>query len=252
MNKESSNHDNQTHFGFHAINIKEKINKVSNVFRSVASKYDLMNDLMSFGLHRFWKSFSIQRCNIQRDQTVLDVASGTGDLSCKIARQLNGTGSLHLFDLQINMLQLGRKNMIDAGFIGNIYYAIGDAEKLPYQDNQFDCLTIGFGLRNITNMQGALTEFYRVIKLGGKLMILEFSKPNPLIQDLYDWYSFNIIPWLGDLVTHDRESYQYLVESIRMHPGQEDLMKVVLRSGFKTCLYEDISGGIVSIHMAYK
>ncbi len=252
MSKSNVGNDNLSYFGFDKIYSKDKLEKIADVFSSVAPKYDLMNDIMSLGMHRFWKSFSIQCCNIQPDSTVLDVASGTGDLAMKIADQLHNTGTLYLLDLQKDMLEIGRDNMINSGFVGNIHYSVADAERLPYFDNMFDCLTIGFGLRNVTNINNALAEFYRVLKPGGKLMVLEFSAADPMVKDLYNWYSFNIIPWLGDVIANDRKSYQYLVESIQMHPDQGQLMKDILRSGFSTCLYENMTFGIVSMHLAYK
>lgn len=252
MKQYKSTENKQSTFGFEKVSMQDKLKKVSEVFYSVASKYDLMNDLMSFGMHRFWKEFSIEQCNIQPEQVILDVATGTGDLAKKIAKRLRGTGALHLCDLQQEMIKIGRDNMINDGFVSNVHYSIGDAEKLPYKDNMFDCLTIGFGLRNVANIDNALSEFYRVLKPRGKLMILEFSKINPNLKDLYDWYSFNVIPWLGKLIVNDQKSYQYLVESIRTHPDQVNLMNKIIDADFSICAYENLSFGIVSMHICYK
>lgn len=241
-----------TNFGFEKVTSTEKTQLVSSVFESVASQYDLMNDLMSGGMHRFWKYFSMERCHLKEGHRVLDIASGTGDLAKKIAAKIGKTGELTALDLQIDMLKKGRDNLIDAGFLQNITYIQGNAESLPFPDNYYDCLTIGFGLRNVSNLDKALSEMKRVLKPGGKLMILEFSSANSKIKDLYKSYSFNIIPKVGGFVTGDEKSYQYLVESILMHPDQELLMSMIQEAKFDSCYYENMSLGIVAMHMAYK
>lgn len=240
-----------THFGYQTVDSIEKNNLVSDVFASVVDKYDLMNDVMSFGLHRFWKKFSIDCCNISKNASVLDVAVGTGDLAKHIAGNLSD-GKLHVCDLQFDMLTKGRDKLLDMGIYKNIFYAQCDAENLSYQSEMFDVVTIGFGLRNVTNVSNALREFYRVLKPGGKLMILEFSKIDKNLELIYDWYSFNIIPKLGSMVAKDSDSYQYLVESIRMHPNQQELAKLVVDAGFASCIFDNFTAGIVSMHIAYK
>ena len=252
MMKDSRTSEDTSYFGFEKIYSTEKLKKVADVFSSVAPKYDLMNDLMSFGIHRFWKIFSVQNCNIDHDSKVLDVASGTGDLAKLIAKELSTRGSLHLLDLQKDMLSIGRDNMINSGWINNIYYSVADAKRLPYSDDIFDYVTIGFGLRNVTNIDKVLLEFYRVLKPGGKLMVLEFGEVEHLIKDFYNWYSFNVIPVLGDIVANDKKSYQYLVESIKTYPNQEQIMTSIINTGFSVCMYDDMTFGIVSMHLAYK
>ena len=242
-----------THFGYRNVSTEDKASLVASVFRSVAPKYDLMNDLMSFGLHRLWKRFTIQQAALRPGQTVLDVASGTGDLAKAFAKIVGQQGKVIMTDINDAMLQVGLDRLVDAGIIGNIECVQADAERLPFADNHFDCVTIAFGLRNVTDKSAALSSMYRVLKPGGKLLILEFSHPaSPLVHQLYDLYSFNIIPKIGEIVANDRDSYQYLVESIRMHPNQETLKAMMLESGFEDVEYFNLSGGIVALHKGYK
>jgi demethylmenaquinone methyltransferase/2-methoxy-6-polyprenyl-1,4-benzoquinol methylase len=247
-----SNHKT-THFGFKTVETHEKEKLVADVFHSVAEKYDLMNDLMSLGMHRLWKRFTIEQAALHPGQRVLDVASGTGDLAKVFAKKVGKLGKVVMTDINDAMLEVGRDRMIDAGLISNIDYVIADAEKLPFADNDFDCVSIAFGLRNVTNKEAALRSMYRVLKPGGKLLILEFSKPtSPFLHKLYDLYSFNIIPKVGELVTKDRDSYQYLVESIRMHPNQDTLKTMMVDAGFEETDYFNLCGGVVALHKGYK
>jgi demethylmenaquinone methyltransferase/2-methoxy-6-polyprenyl-1,4-benzoquinol methylase len=250
----SSNPNNKTtHFGYREVPIDQKENLVGSVFRTVATKYDLMNDLMSFGLHRLWKRYAIHHAAIRPGNIVLDVASGTGDLASALAKEIGKTGKVIMTDINEAMLTIGRDRLIDRGALGNIDYILADAEALPFADNSFDCVTIGFGLRNVTNKTAALNSMYRVLKPGGKLLILEFSQAkSPLIHKLYDFYSFNVIPKMGELVAQDRASYQYLVESIRMHPNQETLKAMMVESGFEDVNYFNLSDGIVALHKGFK
>ena len=242
-----------THFGYQQVHTEEKSQLVANVFRSVAPKYDLMNDLMSFGLHRLWKRFTISQANLHPGQMVLDVASGTGDLAKSFAKIVGPQGKIIMTDINEAMLEVGRNRLADAGVVGNIECVQADAECLPFADDYFDCVTIAFGLRNVTDKAAALRSMYRVLKPGGKLLILEFShSPLPLLQKFYDLYSFNVIPKIGEIVTNDRESYQYLVESIRMHPNQETLKNMMQDAGFEDVDYFNLTGGIVALHKGYK
>lgn len=242
-----------THFGYREVPEPDKENLVAEVFRSVAPKYDLMNDLMSFGLHRFWKQYTITHAAIRPGQTVLDVAAGTGDLTKLFAKLVGKQGKVIMTDINDAMLTIGRDRLADAGVLGNVDYVQADAEHLPFADNSVDCVTIAFGLRNVTDKTAALKAMYRVLKPGGKLLILEFSHAEaPLINKLYNFYSFNVIPKMGELVTQDRASYQYLVESIRMHPNQKTLKAMMLESGFEEVDYFNLSGGIVALHKGFK
>lgn len=250
-----SDHDEKktTHFGYTQVPLTEKSHLVAEVFRSVAPKYDLMNDLMSLGLHRVWKRFTIEQAAIRPGNKVLDVASGTGDLAKVFAKQVGQQGLVVMTDINEAMLQVGRDRLVDEGIVSNLECIQADAEKLPFSDNHFDCITIAFGLRNVTDKSAALSSMYRVLKPGGKLLILEFSHPqSPFLHKLYDLYSFNIIPKLGKLVTNDHDSYQYLVESIRMHPNQETLKAMMIESGFENVDYFNLSGGIVALHKGFK
>lgn len=248
-------HENnfKTHFGFQEIPLKEKAERVAEVFRSVANKYDLMNDVMSFGMHRLWKNFTIKEANIRPGQKVLDLAGGTGDLSKQFSKKVGSKGQVILSDINEAMLQQGRMRLIDEGIIGNISFIQADAEQLPFAESYFDCVTIAFGLRNVTNKLAALKSIYHVLKPGGKLLILEFSKPVlPLLEKIYDKYSFTVIPKLGEIICNDKESYQYLVESIRMHPDQEALKHLMQEAGFEDVIYHNLTGGIVALHKGYK
>jgi len=247
--------DNQqkTHFGYKEVPTDEKVNLVGEVFRSVAPKYDLMNDLMSFGMHRLWKRFTLQQAAIREGQHVLDVASGTGDLAKAFAKKVGRTGKVVMTDINEAMLSVGRDRLADAGIVGNVECVLANAECLPFADNEFDLVTISFGLRNVTDKDAALRSMYRVLKPGGKLLILEFSHAtHPLLQKAYDAYSFNIIPKMGELVTNDRESYQYLVESIRMHPNQDTLKSMMQDAGFENVEYFNLTGGVVALHKGWK
>lgn len=242
-----------THFGFRHVKHEEKAGMVAEVFQSVAPKYDVMNDLMSLGMHRLWKRFTIKQAAIKPGQRILDVASGTGDLAMAFARLTGPGGAVIMTDINEAMLQTGRDRLLDAGVSGNIECVQADAENLPFADNDFDRVTIAFGLRNVTNKLAALQSMYRVLKPGGKLLVLEFSKvQTPLLAKIYDMYSFNVIPKIGGLVANDSASYQYLVESIRMHPDQETLKSMMVEAGFEDVDYFNLSGGIVALHQGYK
>lgn len=242
-----------THFGFEQVPTQEKAQRVEEVFHSVANKYDLMNDLMSLGMHRLWKRFTIEQSGVRRGQAVLDIAGGTGDLAKEFAKRVGKDGKVVLADINDKMLQRGRERLINQGIVGNVEFVQADAEKLPFPDDYFDCITIAFGLRNVTDKAAALRSMYRVLKPGGKCLILEFSKPSvPGLSTIYDKYSFNIIPKLGEWICNDRDSYQYLVESIRMHPDQETLKKMMLESGFEDVDYHNLTGGIVALHKGFK
>lgn len=244
---------NTTHFGYKEVPVNEKANLVAEVFRSVAPKYDLMNDLMSFGMHRLWKRFTIAQANLHPGQYVLDVASGTGDLAKALAKVVGRQGKVIMTDINEAMLQVGRERLEDAGVLGNIECIQADAENLPFASQLFDCVTIAFGLRNVTNKISAMKSMHRVLKPGGKLLILEFSRPqSALMNKLYDFYSFNVIPRMGGVITNDRDSYQYLVESIRMHPDQETLKTMMQEAGFEDIEYHNLCDGVVALHKGYK
>lgn len=245
--------DKTTHFGFRDVKHEEKASLVAEVFQSVAPKYDVMNDLMSLGMHRLWKRFTIKQAAIKPGQRILDVASGTGDLAMAFAKLTGSKGSVIMTDINEAMLNTGRDRLLDGGVSGNIECVQCDAEKLPFADNDFDLVTIAFGLRNVTDKLAALKSMYRVLKPGGKLLILEFSKvQTPLLSKIYDLYSFNVIPKIGGLVANDSASYQYLVESIRMHPDQETMKSMMLEAGFEDVDYFNLSGGIVALHQGFK
>jgi len=242
-----------THFGFETVQTTEKVHRVAEVFDSVAEKYDLMNDLMSFGIHRLWKKLAIDLLNVRKGNSVLDIAGGTGDLTLKISRQLGKTGRVVLSDINANMLAVGRDRLLDAGIVHNVDVVLADAEKLPFADNMFDRMIIGFGLRNVTDKLAALKSMYRVLKPGGRAIVLEFSKPVvPGLKQVYDAYSFKILPWLGKRVLNDEHSYRYLAESIRMHPDQVTLKQMMETAGFEKCDVHNLTGGIVAIHRGYK
>ncbi len=240
----------KTHFGFQQVDETEKASQVAGVFHSVASKYDLMNDFMSFGLHRIWKAFTIGAANVFAGQRILDIAGGTGDLAFDLSKKVGLTGEVWLSDINSSMLTVGRDRLIDQGSLLPCVQL--DAENIPFPDSYFDLVTVSFGLRNMTHKEIALKEMCRVTRPGGKTMILEFSKPVQILQPIYDWYSFKVLPWLGKQVAQDAASYQYLAESIRMHPDQEVLKQMMLDVGFDQVEVHRMSGGIVALHMAYK
>lgn len=249
MNK----HDKTTHFGFKSVEWNEKEKKVAEVFHSVAKNYDLMNDLMSFGIHHFWKRFTVELSQVRPGQSVLDLAGGSGDLTRLLLKKVGDSGQVVLADINAAMLSVGRDRLFDKGLFKNVHYVQGNAQCLPFAENSFHCITMGFGLRNVTDKEEALRSMYRVCKPGGKVMILEFSTPTlPGLKPVYDWYSFNILPKIGKLFAQDESSYQYLAESIRMHPNQTSLKKMIENAGFEDCQYHNLSGGIVALHIAYK
>ena len=243
----------RTDFGFERVAWAEKAKRVGSVFTSVAGKYDVMNDLMSFGVHRLWKHFTLSLTGLKLGQRALDVAGGTGDLALGMLRQVGPQGRVILSDINPSMLALGRDRLLDSGFVGNAACLVADAERLPFDDNSFDCLTIGFGLRNVTDKVAALHSMYRVLKPGGQLLVLEFSTPvAPGLKSLYDAYSFHVLPALGRFIAQDSASYRYLAESIRTHPNQETLLDMIRVAGFGETRYHNLSGGIVAVHRGYK
>lgn len=241
-----------TDFGYQSIPVSEKNNRVAEVFQSVAGKYDLMNDLMSFGLHRLWKKFTVELSQLRKGDSVLDVAGGTGDLVKAFAKQIGPQGKAILLDINAAMLNIGRDRLLNSGF-SEISSIQANAEYLPFAEASFDCLSIAFGLRNVTNKQTALKSMYQVLKPGGRLLVLEFSKPIlGFLQNLYNRYSFDFLPKLGEWIANDKASYRYLVESIRRHPDQKTLQALILDTGFDECEYYNLSGGIVALHRAWK
>ena len=241
-----------THFGFKNVPVNEKAGLVRGVFDSVASRYDVMNDLMSAGMHRLWKRLTIDEARVKPGHVVLDLAGGTGDLARELARLVGARGHVVLADINAAMLEQGRCRLVDAGIAGNFSIAQLDAEKLPFADGSFDRVTIAFGLRNVTDKSAALAEMYRVLRPGGRVLILEFSTPANAIKPAYDLYSLKVLPLLGKLVANDEESYRYLAESIRMHPDQETLLGMMQDAGFERCRFQNISAGIVALHTAYR
>jgi demethylmenaquinone methyltransferase/2-methoxy-6-polyprenyl-1,4-benzoquinol methylase len=240
-------------FGFEKVGWEEKARRVRGIFDSVSGKYDLMNDLMSGGLHRLWKRFTLSLTGLKAGQQALDVAGGTGDLSAGLAHQVGRGGHVVCSDINFDMLTRGRDKLIDAGIAGNVSYCIANAERLPFADERFDCVTIGFGLRNVTDKPAALAAMRRVLKPGGQLLILEFSHPTaPGLKPLYDAYSFRVLPLLGRMVANDADSYRYLAESIRMHPDQETLLGMMREAGLDGCRYHNLTGGIVAVHRGYR
>lgn len=242
-----------THFGFEQVAVEKKAERVAEVFHSVAAKYDLMNDLMSGGVHRLWKRFTIEASGVRPGHKVLDIAGGTGDLSYQFAKRVGPTGQVILADINSSMLNVGRDRLIDRGIAGNLQCAQADAQFLPFADNTFDCITIAFGLRNVTDKDLALRSMFRVLKPGGRLLVLEFSKPqHSLLEKVYDTYSFKVLPFMGKLVTNDADSYRYLAESIRMHPDQETLKGMMNQAGFVNTEFHNMTGGIVALHKGIK
>jgi demethylmenaquinone methyltransferase / 2-methoxy-6-polyprenyl-1,4-benzoquinol methylase len=244
--------DSSTDFGFQSVPWQEKARRVRAVFDSVAARYDLMNDLMSGGTHRLWKRFALAALNLHPGQTALDVAAGSGDLALGLARQVGARGLVTLTDINAAMLARGRDRLIDAGFFGTVQCVQANAEVLPFADASFHGVTIGFGLRNVTDKARALASMYRVLKPGGQLVVLEFSRPRAPLQGAYDAYSFKILPLLGRYVAGDEASYRYLAESIRMHPRQDVLLEMLRAAGLEGCRYHNLSGGIVAVHRGYK
>lgn len=244
---------NNTHFGFQEVPVEEKKERVAEVFHSVSQNYDLMNDLMSLGIHRLWKRYTIDLLGLRPGEKVLDLASGTADLAMKMSRCVGEKGEVMVTDINPSMLEIARRRMVDAGIINNAHYLIVNAEQIPFADSSFDCVTIGFGLRNVTHIDKALREMCRVVRPGGRVVVLEFSKPRTeALQKVYDLYSFNILPFLGKYVAKDEDSYRYLAESIRMHPDQEKLKSMMLTAGFDKVNVHNLSGGIVALHRGYK
>ena len=242
-----------THFGFRSVDPGEKAGLVRGVFDSVASRYDLMNDLMSLGVHRLWKRFAVELAGVRPGQRVLDLASGTGDLADRFADLVGPDGLVLMTDINASMLELGRDRMVDRGHAGNLVYAQVDAEALPFPDDSLDLITIAFGLRNVTHKEKALAAMYRALKPGGRALVLEFSKPvNKPLERLYDLYSFHVLPRMGQLVARDAESYRYLAESIRMHPDQATLKAMMEQAGFERCDVHNLTGGIVAVHRGFK
>lgn len=245
--------DNTTHFGFKNVRTEEKAGKVADVFHSVASKYDVMNDLMSLGIHRIWKKLTIESSGVRPGHRVLDIAGGTGDLTMQFSKRVGEQGQVILADINSSMLNVGRDRLLDRGYGANIDFVQANAEALPFPDNYFNCVSIAFGLRNVTDKDKALASMARVLKPGGRLLVLEFSKPsNDLLSKVYDKYSFSALPFMGKLITNDSESYKYLAESIRMHPDQETLKGMMENAGFANCRYHNMSGGIVALHTGIK
>ncbi len=245
--------EHKTHFGYQEVPAQDKAGRVREVFDSVADRYDVMNDLMSCGIHRLWKRFAVELSGVRRGQRVLDLAAGTGDLAARFAGLVGPEGEVVLSDINAAMLGRGRGRMADSGLVGNLRYVQADAERLPFPADCFDCVSIGFGLRNLTHKEQALHAIHRVLKPGGRLLVLEFSQPrSAFLRALYDLYSFRVLPLMGRMVAGDAASYQYLAESIRMHPGQEELKAMMEASGLERCDYFNLTGGIVAVHRGFK
>jgi demethylmenaquinone methyltransferase/2-methoxy-6-polyprenyl-1,4-benzoquinol methylase len=253
MSSQDNRTDDTTDFGFERVKTAEKAGRVREVFDSVAAQYDLMNDLMSGGLHRLWKRFTIELSAVRSGQTVLDIAGGTGDLAAKFSKLVGTEGKVILADINAAMLSVGRDRLIDKGALSNIDVVQADAQFLPFEDNSIDCITIAFGLRNVTDKARSLRSMHRVLKPGGRVLVLEFSKPtSPLLSKVYDAYSFSALPVMGKLITDDADSYRYLAESIRKHPDQESLLEMVEDAGFVDCRFHNMTGGIVAVHRGIK
>jgi len=241
-----------THFGYKTVAKEEKAEHVKDVFDSVSHRYDLMNDLMSVGMHRLWKKHTIEKASVRYGQNILDLAGGTGDLAKVFANQVGSSGHVVLADINLSMLREGRTRLVNSAVAGNLSIAQVNAEDLAFKKNSFDLITIAFGLRNVTEKELALKSMYEALKPGGKMLILEFSKPINILQPMYNIYSFKVLPFLGELVAKDANSYRYLAESIRMHPDQETLLKMMKDANFDRCRYQNLSGGIVALHEGYK
>ena len=245
--------DDKTHFGYQTVDKEQKASMVADVFHSVADQYDVMNDLMSLGIHRLWKRYAIALSGVRAGQKVLDLAGGTGDLTELMANKVGPEGKIVLSDINRSMMQVGRERLVNKGLVGNIEYVQANAESLPFPKNEFDLVTMAFGLRNVTDKDKALASIQSVLKPGGRLLVLEFSKPlSQTLNKIYDSYSFNVLPKLGELIANDSESYQCLAESIRMHPDQDTLKDMILSAGFDQCDVHNLSGGIVALHRGFK
>lgn len=245
--------DKTTHFGYQEVPVDEKVKRVAGVFDSVAGKYDLMNDMMSMGVHRLWKKFTIELSGVRKGNKVLDIAGGTGDLTMQFSRLVGEDGEVILADINASMLKVGRDRLLDRGYGGNIRFVQANAEALPFPDNHFDVITIAFGLRNVTDKDKALKDMARILKPGGRLLVLEFSKPtNPLMSKAYDLYSFTALPLMGKLLAGDSDSYRYLAESIRMHPDQETLKEMMQNAGLSDVEYHNMTSGVVALHRGFK
>jgi len=250
----------QTHFGYETIDSEEKEGRVGAVFDSVAGKYDLMNDVMSAGIHRAWKNWYVWQTGVKPGEAVLDLAAGTGDITLRLAKRMRGKGAgadiegrLVSSDINAAMLKIGEERLTNKGWLANLEFVIANAEALPFESNSFDLITMAFGLRNVTHQDKALAEMARVLKPGGRVLVLEFSRPkNAVINRFYDWYSFTFLPKMGALIAKDADSYQYLAESIRMHPPQEELKAMFAAAGLADCEYQNLSNGIVAIHKGVK
>jgi len=242
-----------THFGYQQVDWEDKQRRVSDVFDSVASNYDIMNDAMSFGIHRLWKRFAVEQAGARPGQTILDLAGGTADLAARLSRLVGAQGGVIIGDINASMLGVGRERLLDKGITGNVGFVQANAEDLPFPDGSFDCITIAFGLRNVTDKERALASMYRVLKPGGRVLVLEFSKPVlPGLRQFYDFYSFSVLPVMGRLIANDEKSYRYLAESIRMHPDQETLKAMMEQAGFEDCDYFNLTGGIVALHRGFR
>ncbi|MCX8649283.1 bifunctional demethylmenaquinone methyltransferase/2-methoxy-6-polyprenyl-1,4-benzoquinol methylase UbiE [Gilliamella sp. B2776] len=253
FDNQNNNNQEKIDFGYRQVLKEEKVKRVADVFHSVADKYDVMNDLMSFGIHRIWKKITIEYSSVRKGQKVLDLAGGTGDLTAKFSQLVGDNGLVVLADINESMLKVGRDKLRDKGLFKNIEYVQANAEELPFADNYFDCITISFGLRNVTDKDKALQSMWRVLKPGGRLLILEFSKPQyKILNKAYDLYSFTMLPLMGKIVANDSDSYRYLAESIRMHPNQNTLKKMMENAGFVDVKYHNMTGGIVALHTGFK
>ncbi|GIU02962.1 MULTISPECIES: bifunctional demethylmenaquinone methyltransferase/2-methoxy-6-polyprenyl-1,4-benzoquinol methylase UbiE [Shewanella] len=249
----SEGESKSTHFGYKTVEADKKAELVAGVFHSVAAKYDIMNDVMSFGIHRYWKRYTIEVSGARPGMKVLDLAGGTGDLTAKFSHLVGDKGEVVLADINDSMLKVGRTKLRDKGIVNNVSYVQANAEALPFPDNHFDIITIAFGLRNVTDKDAALRSMNRVLKPGGKLLVLEFSKPqHEIMRKVYDLYSFKVLPKMGEFITKDADSYEYLAESIRMHPDQDTLKQMMVDAGFEQCDYTNMTDGIVALHRGYK
>ena len=253
LTQQNARTEETTHFGFKTVAKDEKAKLVADIFHNVAAKYDIMNDVMSLGIHRIWKQFTVDCSGVRKGHRVLDLAGGTGDLTAKFSRIVGETGKVVLADINNSMLNCGRDKLRDLGIVGNVNYVQANAEELPFPDDYFDCVTIGFGLRNVTDKDKALRSMYRVLKPGGRLLVLEFSKPIfESLSKVYDTYSFHVLPKMGEIIANDADSYRYLAESIRVHPDQDTLKSMMDSAGFEQNSYFNLTGGIVALHRGYK